>query len=183
MNAEETNRARAACLDRMPGIEEIAKRLSRINRFAGEGKVPYSVAAHCLTVGGLLAEAGQDDEAVLLGYLHDGAEPMMGDPRYPWKNAELAVLEMDVVLPAALNALGVGRIIPSGGSSRWKEVHEMDVLACDAERFMLKVEPIPDEVDKLATSYTGAWICLGSEQVRRLFLLVVAPLAERIRQS
>lgn len=77
--------------------EVIAHSLSRLPRFCGHTKTPWSVAAHTLLVG-----LGVDlDESVPYALLHDAAEIVTGDIPRPVKkkidSSELARLEFSVM--------------------------------------------------------------------------------------
>lgn len=60
-------------------IKDIARNLSRINRFCGNTKYPYSVAEHCV-VASYRASTKQESLSLLL---HDASEAYLGDlPSY-----------------------------------------------------------------------------------------------------
>lgn len=61
-------------------IEDIARGLSRVNRFAGHTHEPYSVAQHSVTVSRLAPE-----RLALCGLLHDASEAYLGDLLRPVK--------------------------------------------------------------------------------------------------
>lgn len=48
--------------------------LSRINRYGGHSREPYSVAEHCVRVATAMGERGHSLEAVLAGLVHDAHE-------------------------------------------------------------------------------------------------------------
>jgi len=66
-------------------IEEIALSLSRINRFLGNTRAPYTVAEHCVRVSRLLEQHSAEHEMPLRGLLHDAAEAYTGDITAPMK--------------------------------------------------------------------------------------------------
>ena len=67
-----------------PDITEIADHLSKINRFLGATRVPYSVAEHSVRVVELLPP-----ELQLAGLLHDASEAYLGDmPSYLKRDPE-----------------------------------------------------------------------------------------------
>lgn len=64
-------------------IEDIAAHLSKINRFNGATREPYSVAQHSVLVARILALAGHDAATQLWGLLHDAHEAYLGDMATP----------------------------------------------------------------------------------------------------
>lgn len=67
-------------------VLDIARGLAKINRFAGQTPVPYSVAQHSVLVGRLLTRRYGNPCAGLVGLLHDAHEAFMSDIPKPAKN-------------------------------------------------------------------------------------------------
>lgn len=63
-------------------LEDIARALSRINRFAGHSEWAYSVAQHSVYVSGMVPL-----EDALCGLMHDATEAYLVDVPRPLKNA------------------------------------------------------------------------------------------------
>lgn len=61
---------------------EVASVLSRIPRFAGHTRWPYTVAQHCV----LIARKFDDDSLQLTGLLHDATKAFVGDISAPLKH-------------------------------------------------------------------------------------------------
>jgi len=72
-------------------IEDVALALSRINRYTGHTKFPYSVAQHCV-LGSLQFE---DKKLALEFLLHDTSEAFMGDVATPLKRMLLEYQEIE----------------------------------------------------------------------------------------
>jgi 5'-deoxynucleotidase YfbR-like HD superfamily hydrolase len=67
-------------------LRDIAEHLSKITRFTGATRWPYSVAQHSLFVADIVASWGRSD-AERYAYLHDGKEAYIGDVATPIKRA------------------------------------------------------------------------------------------------
>ena len=79
-------------------LDDIARGLSRINRFAGQTKAPVTVAQHSLIVANLMFNRYKSSTASLIGLLHDAHEAFTSDVPLPTK-ALLAQLD---TAPSAL---------------------------------------------------------------------------------
>jgi hypothetical protein len=98
-------------------IEDIAHRLSNINRFNGAGKCFFSVAQHSVNIANLCYEHAANlsidpDEAFLAGLLHDAPEAFYGDFISPVKiiigSEALAWLkDVDATVFKALNVTNI----------------------------------------------------------------------------
>ena len=71
-----------------PSVEDAAAAMGRIGRFAGHGKVFWSVLVHSLIVSDLAAP-----EAKLYALIHDVTESMISDIPKPFKIPEMEELE------------------------------------------------------------------------------------------
>lgn len=76
-------------------IEDIAKGLSNICRFAGQIQDFYSVAEHSVHVARLLQIKGHNRETVIAGLLHDASEAYIGDITSPLKAQLRAYKEIE----------------------------------------------------------------------------------------
>ncbi|RUM45137.1 MAG: phosphohydrolase [Desulfocapsa sp.] len=68
-------------------IRDIAKHLSRINRFSGATTHPYSVAQHSVLVCAIATEISNSPLTGLYGLIHDAHEAYVGDIPSPVKRA------------------------------------------------------------------------------------------------
>ncbi|TWT35353.1 hypothetical protein KOR34_02440 [Posidoniimonas corsicana] len=78
-------------------IEDIARGLSRVNRFAGHTHEPYSVAQHSVIVSRLVPP-----ELALCGLLHDASEAYLGDLVRPLKQRLPGYVELEARMMLAI---------------------------------------------------------------------------------
>lgn len=84
-------------------LEDIAQSLSRLCRFNGHTRIPYTVAEHSIMVGYLMLYLHpRNREAFLWGLLHDAAEAFIGDIPRPVKRLFSGVREMESRLMKAI---------------------------------------------------------------------------------
>ena len=67
--------------------KDIARALSRINRFTGHSRWPLSVARHCRFVMQILADEGHNELVQLYGLVHDIHETVVNDLNWAVKNS------------------------------------------------------------------------------------------------
>lgn len=77
--------------DAAPDILSIAVALGRMPRWAGAGRVWFSVLHHLLLVARLMRLHKHSDRMILLGMLHDAHEAVTGDVPAFWKPVSLKV--------------------------------------------------------------------------------------------
>lgn len=119
-------------------IEVIANSLSKINRFSGHTKRPYSVAAHSVLVSKLVPSG-----LALHGLLHDAAEAYVGDVTSPVKTWMRALdgVAYDCVEAAVMCQLALHYGL-RWGSRTIELVHAADMRALILEQMVLQgVEP------------------------------------------
>lgn len=125
----------------------IAEALSKINRFTGHSRLPWSVAAHSLLVEALCPTKALKGWALL----HDAHEAFLGDITTPALELICASGSPVAVQNAIHNAKGrVDRAIGSAWSCAPQpmslEIRRADWIALQAERLYLFKEPLPAEL-------------------------------------
>ena len=111
-----------------PTLDDIAIGLSRTMRFSGQTPHMYSVLAHTLVVGKLVAEV--DKNYVVYALLHDGHEALIGDTPRPWKHDQ--TMEDEAYLDDLMRvALGLPSQPPPGAIEAVKQADE-DALWAEA---------------------------------------------------
>lgn len=115
-------------------LADIAMGLARAPRFAGQTRIPYSVAAHSINVARLLAHRGEILEVRLAGLLHDAAEAFFCDMPTPvkWAMGEHAASEYAMLCDNVTELVFEKAGIPPA-LARDKRVR-------DADDFMLRLE-------------------------------------------
>ena len=154
-------------------ILDIARSLSRINRFLGHSTAPISVAEHSVVVMEIVATEGGDTKEQLYGLLHDAHEAYLGDMSRPLKRYltehhlfNISALERQVQA-RIYKALG----IPMPTTADMALVERADLYALAAERRLYlpsahdwhtDAVPLPEYV---MGSY-GVW---GDDEAMRYF--------------
>lgn len=107
-------------------LEDIARALSRSQRYAGHAHKPCSIAEHCVLVSRLVAP-----QNALLGLLHDASEAFCQDITKPLKNQ---LHDYDVI--EARWSLAIGQAFGLGDAlvSLPADVHAADAVALQTER-------------------------------------------------
>lgn len=109
-----------------PTLDDIAIGLSRTFRFSGQTPRAYSVLAHTMVVGKLVAEA--DERFTVYALLHDAHEALIGDTPRPWKHDQTA--EDEAYLDAMMRrALGLPAEPPPGAVELVREADEAALWA------------------------------------------------------
>lgn len=126
-------------------VEDIALGLSRMARFNGQTKFPYSVASHCVLVFLLAKEVGLDNTECLAALLHDAHEAYIGDLIRP-------IYKKDLFFSGIEN--NWANLIASrfGFENSRQHVNKFDRLALYAESHLLRDEFLAGYPD-VATKY------------------------------
>lgn len=148
-------------VDRLGSFAELGRALSRICRFGGRCRRPYSVAAHSLVTRSLAVAAGEPPLVLLACLLHDAGEVFCGDAVRRFKTLEQRDLERRVRGRIARNLCG-----PVAGSLTlpWTYVTRYDQQAGHAEWDILGPEGEPIFVDVggpvvfTALQHTNYWL-------------------------
>jgi 5'-deoxynucleotidase YfbR-like HD superfamily hydrolase len=128
---------------------DIARSLSRINRFYGHSRAPISVAEHSVLVMETVQHEGGSERQQLYGLLHDAHEAYTGDVSKPFKQFLLARYNIDIrsyeqtIQRRIYAALG----IPQPEPSEMALVERADLYALTAERRLFMVGPHEWHVD------------------------------------
>lgn len=112
-------------------VLDIARGLSKINRFAGATKFPYSVAQHSLLVSDIVADLGGSARQQLAGLLHDAHEIVLSDVPTPAKLliGEKRFADVEKALDRRIFD-GLGLI---DGDLDFTNVRHADMIACATE--------------------------------------------------
>lgn len=126
-------------------IEDITLGLSRMARFNGQTKFPYSVASHCVLAFMLAKEAGLGGTECLAVLLHDAHEAYIGDLIRP-------IHKKDLFFSGIEN--NWANLIASkfGFENSRQHINEFDRLALYAESHLLRDEFLAEYPD-VATKY------------------------------
>ena len=123
---------------------DIAHSLSRINRYLGHTRTPYTVAEHCVRVSWLIEEWGHDRQMQLRGLLHDAAEAYVGDTTAPvkrWIRRQTYALDVleERIERAILTRFGIAHM-RSNPPLPMAEVERMHAIVKRADLVMLATE-------------------------------------------
>ena len=119
-------------------IEDVADQLSKINRFAGATRVPYSVAQHSDHVSKIVKARGGPKIAQLAGLLHDVHEMVTGDIITPVKLQLKGVAAFEDAMQTRIcHGLNVASVMALLNLSI---VRQADMVALATERRDLLVE-------------------------------------------
>jgi hypothetical protein len=118
-------------------IDQIARQLSQICRYAGATPGHYSVARHSLLVADFVADTGAGSEVELLALLHDAHECWTGDILRPAsRRVKFALQELQQEIDATLWPLVGLDPCPAARAI----VANADDVACEVEMLALHLE-------------------------------------------
>ena len=181
-------------------LEDIAIALSRIPRFNGATRFPYSVAQHSVHVMQTVKEASPADAAAhLWGLMHDAHEAYTGDATTPYQQAIEAELPTGWPSPIKRIQERLDRAIAQRFGIDWVDVGAVkplvkraDIIACSTEKAQLMAKtpagwdwpamPEPCEIELQQISAANAeWLfrfnferCLAAYQQSKVKLLEAA---------